>query len=62
LTYQDFPWPVLTFPRRIHSDNLTWKEVEKFFEEVKKKVQRKDFISIVTKTQRQFHPDRWSGR
>ncbi|KAI0716864.1 hypothetical protein C8Q76DRAFT_576394, partial [Earliella scabrosa] len=56
------PWPVLVSPAELTLEVINWQEVEKFFEEAKKRLPPNDYKTFVSQAQRRFHPDRWRSR
>ncbi|RDB16791.1 hypothetical protein Hypma_002622 [Hypsizygus marmoreus] len=62
LTADAVPWPVLQSPRTFTMEDVTWQAVEEFFEVVKSKMRSQDFKTLVEKSHRRFHPDRWRSR
>uniref|UniRef100_A0A0W0G5N8 Uncharacterized protein n=1 Tax=Moniliophthora roreri TaxID=221103 RepID=A0A0W0G5N8_MONRR len=62
LTFASIPWPVLMNPFSLTPKDVQWSDVEKFFEALRRQTDPKTYQTLLTKTQRLFHPDRWSGR
>jgi hypothetical protein len=63
LTVASVPWPVLCVPYdlviKIH---IEWKAVESFFLVIRTLLTPAQFGTLLEKTQRRFHPDRWRSR
>lgn len=62
LTMEAVPWPVLTPPARFRVTDVDWEAVEKFFSRVREVMGAQDYKTLVEKSQRRFHPDRWRSR
>ena len=62
LTMEAVPWPVLTPPARFSVADVDWEAVEKFFLGVRELMGAQDYKTIVEKSHRRFHPDRWRSR
>ncbi|ESK92530.1 hypothetical protein Moror_4406 [Moniliophthora roreri MCA 2997] len=69
LTATTVPWPVLSDPFEMDFDdggktleNLEWSMVEAFFKDVGRLVDIAEYWSLVERTHRVFHPDRWRAR
>ena len=62
LTMEAVPWPVLTPPARFSVTDVDWEAVEKFFSGVREVMRAQDYKTLVEKSQRRFHPDRWRSR
>lgn len=62
LTFEDVPWPVLHAPGRFTVEDVDWTAVERFFEAVKPYVRGDEYKTLVEKSHRRFHPDRWRSR
>lgn len=62
LTFESVPWPVRLPPLGFTVDKISWGEVTSFFEAMKLKMTEEDYRSLLQKSQRRFHPDKWSSR
>jgi hypothetical protein len=62
LTFEAVPWPVLTSPVSFTVEDVDWDGVEKFFDAVRYEMRTQDYVSLVEKSHRRFHPDRWRSR
>lgn len=63
LTFESVPWPVLHAPRTISLDGIEWSAVEQFFGTVEVIVADPgEYKSLLEKTHRRFHPDKWRSR
>ncbi|KAJ7621004.1 hypothetical protein FB45DRAFT_753961, partial [Roridomyces roridus] len=70
LTFRAIPWPVLTDPQELCVEHITWGAVDAFFEEVQLQMivlqsgtnNVGEYVSLVGKLHRAFHPDRWKAR
>ncbi|KAJ2916810.1 hypothetical protein MD484_g3626, partial [Candolleomyces efflorescens] len=63
LAIDDVPWPTLRRPDELSlPEDVDWDSVEYFFEELKNHMKTQDYISLVEKNSRAFHPDRWRSR
>jgi hypothetical protein len=62
LTFADVPWPVLHCPGSFSVEDVDWASVERFFEAIQAHLRGQDYKSIVEKSHRRFHPDRWKSR
>lgn len=62
LTMEAVPWPVLTPPARFSVTDVDWEAVEQFFSAVRGVMGAQDYKTLVEKSQRRFHPDRWRSR
>ncbi|KAK7472563.1 hypothetical protein VKT23_000678 [Stygiomarasmius scandens] len=62
LSFEDVPWPVLMNPASLSVEDIQWASVEQFFEHAKFQIRGQEFKTLVEKSQRRFHPDRWRSR
>ncbi|EEB97580.1 hypothetical protein MPER_03071 [Moniliophthora perniciosa FA553] len=62
LTFASIHWPVLMNPFSLTPEDVQWSDVERFFEALRRQTDSKTYQTLLTKTQRLFHPDGWSGR
>ncbi|KAL0071076.1 hypothetical protein AAF712_001634 [Marasmius tenuissimus] len=69
LTTGAVPWPILTDPFELDSEDsgdaleeLEWAMVETFFKEVVNLVDGPEYRSLLERTNLAFHPDRWKAR
>lgn len=62
LTFEDVPWPTLISPSTLTVEDVEWVTVENFFQTVKSHMSENEYKVFVEKSQRRFHPDRWSSR
>lgn len=62
LTVGNVPWPVLHHPTLLQVTSLTWNDVEKFFKKAKGKLPDEEYHSLLERTHRMFHLDRWKSR
>ncbi|KAJ7218062.1 hypothetical protein GGX14DRAFT_599489, partial [Mycena pura] len=62
LTFEAIPWPVLHPPFSFSVEDIDWAAVESFFNAVKVHMRPQDYASLVQKSHRRFHPDRWRSR
>ncbi|KAI0738688.1 hypothetical protein C8Q80DRAFT_1061905, partial [Daedaleopsis nitida] len=58
------PWPVLEHPFALQDELICWPEIEGFFEAGihVKGITYEQLKTLISDTQRRFHPDRWSSR
>ncbi|THV05040.1 hypothetical protein K435DRAFT_826551 [Dendrothele bispora CBS 962.96] len=62
LSFEEVPWPVLKNPGSLSVEDIDWASVEQFFEHAKYTFRGQEYKTLVEKTQRRFHPDRWRSR
>ncbi|KAJ7072322.1 hypothetical protein C8F01DRAFT_973331 [Mycena amicta] len=62
LDFDAIPWPVLHPPFSFSVEDIGWAAVEAFFTEVKVHLRPQEFVTLVQKSHRRFHPDRWRSR
>ncbi|KAH7888561.1 hypothetical protein F5I97DRAFT_1803319 [Phlebopus sp. FC_14] len=62
ITFYDIPWPVLHSPSRLTVEDVDWSSVEAFFSTVRSHMRLQDYKTLVEKSHRRFHPDRWRAR
>jgi hypothetical protein len=62
LVFESIPWPVLHRPDSLKVSTIDGSSVEFFFREIRPRLQTVVYKDLVEKTQRRFHPDRWSSR
>lgn len=62
LTVEDVPWPSLQSPRTFSVEDVNWDSVERFFEAIRPHLRLQDYKTLVEKSHRRFHPDRWRSR
>ncbi|EKM49852.1 uncharacterized protein PHACADRAFT_59785, partial [Phanerochaete carnosa HHB-10118-sp] len=62
LTMWSIPWPTLRHPLQLDMADITWDMVDNFFEEIVFMMSARDYRTLVEKTHRRFHPDRWRSR
>ena len=62
LTFASVPWPLLRYPPLLTFEDIEWKTVEDFFSAAKLITSESEYKSIVEKTHRRFHPDKWRSR
>ncbi|CAK5265773.1 unnamed protein product [Mycena citricolor] len=62
LTFDVVPWPDIDPPGDNSFGNVSWRTVETFFNTIKCFIPMKDYITLVDKSRKRFHPDRWSSR
>lgn len=63
LTFESVPWPTLISPMKLTiGDVQDWAAVEKFFETIRAHLKKHDYETLLEKSLRRFHPDRWSAR
>jgi hypothetical protein len=61
-TFESAPWPTLQYPGMLSLDDIDWNMVESFFQAAKKTLSLGVYKSLVEKSHKRFHPDRWSSR
>ncbi|TFK25738.1 hypothetical protein FA15DRAFT_755645 [Coprinopsis marcescibilis] len=59
---EDVPWPTLLHPSAFSLEDVDWASVEEFFDVLKTHLRTQEYISVVEKSHRRFHPDRWRSR
>lgn len=63
LCIDDVPWPTLRHPNAFSlPEDVDWDSVEHFFEVLKNHMRTQEYITLVEKSHRRFHPDRWRSR
>lgn len=62
VTFLDIPWPVLSRPTSYRAQDIDWTAVEQFFMTVRSHMRSQDYKTLVEKSHRRFHPDRWRAR
>jgi hypothetical protein len=62
LTLEGTPWPVLHSPYSLKVEHVEWSAVEGFFSAVRPLLSVSEYRSLVEKSHRRFHPDRWRSR
>jgi len=62
LTFTDIPWPTLRAPLSFGVEDIDWGEVEAFFAAARSRMRFAEYTSLVQKSHRRFHPDRWRSR
>lgn len=62
LTFAAVPWPMLSSPLTLRSEDIDWTGVEQFFKFMKEHRTQQDYKMIVERSHRRFHPDRWCSR
>lgn len=62
IIFETIPWPVLMRPGNFTLDEINWEAVEKFFQHVERMVSPAEYKTLVEKTHKRFHPDRWRSR
>ncbi|KAF7315748.1 RING-type domain-containing protein [Mycena indigotica] len=62
IDFDSIPWPVLHPPFTFSVEDIGWAAVEAFFSEARKHMRPQDFVNLVQKSHRRFHPDRWRSR
>ncbi|GJE92571.1 hypothetical protein PsYK624_087260 [Phanerochaete sordida] len=62
VTMWNVPWPTLQHPFLLKVEDITWGMVEAFFEKARSALSTSEYQSIVEKTHRRFHPDKWRSR
>ncbi|KAH7107625.1 hypothetical protein BKA62DRAFT_683975, partial [Auriculariales sp. MPI-PUGE-AT-0066] len=61
LKFSAIPWPVLERPP-VRIADLDWDAVDKFFKSVKLLLTGHEYDTLVDKSHKRFHPDRWRAR
>ncbi|KAI0092947.1 hypothetical protein BDY19DRAFT_398310 [Irpex rosettiformis] len=56
------PWPVLHKPAILTIEDVDWNAVEAFFKAIRPHLRTHDYNTLVEKSHRRFHPDRWRAR
>ncbi|KAF5316902.1 hypothetical protein D9611_003889 [Ephemerocybe angulata] len=63
LSIDDVPWPTLRHPDAFSlPEDVDWDSVEHFFDILKNHMRTQEYITLVEKSHRRFHPDRWRSR
>lgn len=62
IVFENIPWPVLPSPYEMTLEHIEWGEVEAFFAKVEELVSISEYKTLVEKTHRRFHPDKWRSR
>ena len=66
VTFWSIPWPTLYFPADMNWDKvelqIEWGSVEAFFTSMKLLLTGPEYKTLVEKTHRRFHPDKWRSR
>ncbi|EAU91662.2 hypothetical protein CC1G_09344 [Coprinopsis cinerea okayama7 len=62
LTIEDVPWPTLVHPRSFSLEDIEWSSVEQFFDVLRTHLRTQEYVAVVEKCHRRFHPDRWRSR
>ncbi|KIK67425.1 hypothetical protein GYMLUDRAFT_156896 [Collybiopsis luxurians FD-317 M1] len=62
LSFDVVPWPVVTPSATLSVEDVDWAAVEKFFHAIKRNMRPQDYKTLVEKSHRRFHPDRWRSR
>ncbi|KZV87408.1 hypothetical protein EXIGLDRAFT_652230 [Exidia glandulosa HHB12029] len=61
LSLSNIPWPVLA-RSPIAVQHVDWDTVGEFFKNVKKFMSTPDYVALVDKSHKRWHPDRWRSR
>ncbi|KAF5370851.1 hypothetical protein D9758_001797 [Tetrapyrgos nigripes] len=61
ISFDEVPWPVLKKPS-LSVEDIDWASVEQFFDYAKTRVKGQDYKTLLEKSHRRFHPDRWRSR
>ncbi|KAF7288652.1 RING-type domain-containing protein [Mycena chlorophos] len=62
LDFDSVPWPVLFPPHAFGVEDIGWTAVEQFFKEIKAHMRPQDYLTLLQKSHRRFHPDKWRSR
>ncbi|KAJ3557049.1 hypothetical protein NM688_g1689 [Phlebia brevispora] len=62
LTFASVPWPTLHSPHEVTESDIEWQAVERFFQHLERVVDDSEYRTLVEKTHRRFHPDKWRSR
>ncbi|EEB97317.1 hypothetical protein MPER_03393 [Moniliophthora perniciosa FA553] len=62
LTFDTVPWPILKHPASLSVEDVDWSAVENFFQGVQPHMKSQEFLDLVEKSHRRFHPDRWRAK
>lgn len=62
VTFLAVPWPVLHRPSALRVEDVDWSAVEAFFKAVRPHMRSQEYKTLVEKSHRRFHPDRWRAR
>lgn len=62
IVFECIPWPVLHRPLQFGVEDIDWSAVEAFFTQVKRYMPAAEYRSLVEKSHKRFHPDRWRSR
>jgi hypothetical protein len=63
LFVDDVPWPTLRHPDAFSlPEDVDWDSVEHFFEVLRTHMRTQEYVALVEKSHRRFHPDRWRSR
>lgn len=62
LVFGSVPWPVLYRPGTFGVEDIDWESVEAFFEQVRKTLSMAEYKTLVERSHKRFHPDRWRAR
>jgi hypothetical protein len=63
LTIGAIPWPILRVPFALDiKTEIGWKAVDDFFGAAKAAMTAQEYVALLEKSQKRFHPDRWRSR
>ncbi|KAI0031725.1 hypothetical protein K488DRAFT_29307, partial [Vararia minispora EC-137] len=62
LAFHDIPWPVLNAPLSFGIEDIDWGAVEAFFAAARVRLRWQDYVVLIERSHRRFHPDRWRSR
>ncbi|KAI5123657.1 hypothetical protein M0805_001687 [Coniferiporia weirii] len=62
VVFETVPWPVLLRPGAFGVEDVDWAAVEAFFRQVRVYMPNQEFVKLVEKSHKRFHPDRWRSR
>ena len=62
IIFETIPWPTLDRPGSYAVEDVCWDTVESFFTSVRWLMTHKEYVTLVEKSHKRFHPDRWRSR
>ena len=62
VVFESIPWPVLHRPLQFGVEDVDWSAVEAFFKQVKHYMTTTEYRTLIEKSHKRFHPDRWRSR
>ncbi|KAL5523620.1 hypothetical protein ACEPAG_7793 [Sanghuangporus baumii] len=62
IVFETVPWPVLMRPGTYAVEDIDWTSIEAFFQRIRPFLSTSDYQTLVEKSHKRFHPDRWRSR